>query len=138
MIITIGTLKRMLHENTERVEVWRGMVGVKSNKLSSLIGMPPSEQGHVKIDVNIPISTMGWWSERKNVALIYASTDGIHGKKAGYDVVLRGTVNVEPGPGGNVAHKLRDDMNTIVNVTDVYYALPNNDRKGTLINLIGS
>lgn len=136
MRIRLGDLRRLIREAVTGT-VWRGMTNVSVRDLSKLIGGTPEQEGHARVDKAVPLSQMGWWAERRGLAMAYASTDPISGRRTGYDVLMKGEV-VRPDSGpGEVTHQLRKDMTTSVKITDVYYAVPGRDRKGTLERLLG-
>lgn len=119
------------------VTVYRGMNGISKIKLQKMIGVIPGDSGHVSINDNISLSEMGWWSDRIGVALTYASTDSVRGRKNGYDVLLKGVVdNTSDGP---ISHFLRTIPDMVVHVTDIYYAMPiEGNRRKNLEKLIGN
>jgi hypothetical protein len=137
MRLTIADVRQAIREELagETAVVWRGMNGVSADVLQKMIGTEPEDHGHVVVDIHVPVTKMGWWSERQGIALAYAATDSVSGPRPGYDVMLRGDVPVPSAPGA-MAHALRATKGSRVHVTDVYYALPRGDRKAALKQLM--
>lgn len=133
MKISVGELRQLIRESVTDV-VWRGMTGISARDLTKMIGVPPERSGHAQVSKSVPLSKMSWWSDRKSMALIYASTDPVRGPRPGYDVLMRGEV-VKPDDDVNITHALRKDMSTTIRITDVCYSLPGPNRKAALEDL---
>lgn len=126
------------------VAIWRGMTGLKPSELQDLIGGPPGPEGAVDVEIEVPHSEMGWWSDRKGMALIYACTDPARGPKGPgsvrYDVLLQGEAVVAGTDSGkNITHQMRAE-DTEVSIKRVFYAKREGDtkaRKARLEALIG-
>lgn len=108
------------------VEVWRGMTGLKASELQELLGQTIKESGSLEVDIDVPHSDMGWWSNRKGVAMAYASTDPVRGPKGPgstrYDILMRGEATIDAkNAGKEVTWALREKQAT-VRITHVFYS----------------
>lgn len=124
---------RVAAENPPTV-VWRGMTGISDKDLADLCEGNVDGSGHAEVAVEVPLSKMSWWTERKGMAMAYASTDPVRPKK-GWDVLMKGLSETVESD-GNFTHELRKDLERTITITDVYYAMPSKDRKGALEALI--
>ncbi len=90
----------------------------------------------------------GWWSNRKGVALTYATTDPVRGPKGGnslrYDVLLQGeaiiTLDNEHNSDKDITHALRsaDSEVTILNVYYIIRTGTSKERRIALDSLVGT
>ena len=143
MTILSEFIKLIVEQETKKIDVYRGMTDVTLIYLSKVMKQPlPKEGGSVNVDINISVSKMGWWSNNKRFALVYAITSPVNVTKheegqQKYDALLYGEVilpaelSVETG---GLAHILRA-QNAIIHVTKIVFVPMLGDTKTREQNL---